>query len=62
MSEEETDRVRMEGLMQDLEALGINMPAEESQTPPAANDEDWDQPMAEVTPLPVMKAPPRPSG
>jgi two-component system chemotaxis sensor kinase CheA len=60
MSEEETDRVRMEGLMQDLEALGINMPAEGSQTPPAVNDEDWDQPMAEVTPLPVMKAPPRP--
>jgi len=60
MSDEDTERIRMEGLMQDLEALGINMPAEEGQTPPAASDENWGQPMAEVTPLPVMKAPPKP--
>lgn len=60
MSDEDTERIRMEGLMQDLEALGINMPAEEAQTPPAASDENWGQPMAEVTPLPVMKAPPKP--
>lgn len=60
MSEEDTERIRMEGLMQDLEALGINMPAEEAQTPPAASDENWGQPMAEVTQLPVMKAPPKP--
>jgi two-component system chemotaxis sensor kinase CheA len=62
LSDEDMERVRMEGLLQDLEALGISMPAEEAaQTPPAADEDGWDQPaVAEVRPLPVMKAAPKP--